>query len=88
MWKEIDLKDAAAPEALREFRQDWVKPGSETGKRLDDADSRRLAWADSPKAGKVLDVYKIHFAGMDRILREVILASQMTRQICLFTAIE
>nr|GFD13738.1 hypothetical protein [Tanacetum cinerariifolium] len=36
---------------------------------------------------RFVDSYTIHFAGgMDQVFREILLASQMARQICLFTA--
>ena len=88
VWKSGDSKDDSMPETLYEFRKDWAKPGSRTGKRCDDAQTMtKLVWGEKKRSGKV-DSYTIHFAGgMDQVFREILLASQMARQICLFTAI-
>lgn len=87
VWKSGDSKDDSMPETLYEFRNDWAKPGSRTGKRCDDAQPMtKLVWGEKKRSGKV-DSYTIHFAGgMDQVFREILLASQMARQICLFTA--
>ena len=87
VWKSGDSKDDSMPETLYEFRKDWAKPGSRTGKRCDDAETMtKLVWGEKKRSGKV-DSYTIHFAGgMDQVFREILLASQMARQICLFTA--
>jgi hypothetical protein len=77
------------PETLYEFHKDWAKPGSRTGKRCDDArPMTKLVWGEKKRSGKV-DSYTIHFAGgIDQVFREILLASQMARQICLFTAMD
>ncbi|KAH6638342.1 hypothetical protein C7974DRAFT_391385 [Boeremia exigua] len=86
VWKSGDSKDDSMPETLYEFRKDWAKTGSRTGKRCDDAQATKLVWGEKKRSGKV-DSYTIHFAGgMDQVFREVLLASQMARQTCLFTA--
>ncbi|KAF2750808.1 hypothetical protein M011DRAFT_396266 [Sporormia fimetaria CBS 119925] len=88
VWKPGDPNDDVMPETLYEFQRDWAKPGSRTGKRLDDATPRPLVWGEKKKKGKV-DSYTIHFAGgIDQVFREILLASQMVRQVCLFTAME
>ncbi|KAF2013561.1 hypothetical protein BU24DRAFT_351296 [Aaosphaeria arxii CBS 175.79] len=89
VWKPGDDKDDVMPETLYEYENDWPKPGSRTGKRLDDAGERRLVWGDKKRKGMV-DSYTVHFAGgVDQVFREILLASQMVRQICLFsTAME
>lgn len=88
VWKPGDPNDDVMPETLYEFQRDWAKPGSRTGKRLDDANCRRLVWGEKKKKGKV-ESYTVHFAGgMDQVFREILLASQMVRQVCLFTAME
>lgn len=77
------------PETLYEYQKDWAKPGSRTGKRVDDArPMTKLVWGEKKKQGK-LDSYTIHFkGGMDQVFREMLLASQMARQVCLFTAVD
>lgn len=89
VWKSGDSKDDSMPETLYEFRKDWAKPGSRTGKRCDDSETMtKLVWGEKKRSGKV-DSYTIHFAGgMDQVFREILLASQMARQICLFTAMD
>lgn len=89
VWKPGDPHDDLMPETLYEYSKDWAKPGSRTGKRLDDARPRKLVWGEKSKASKVLGSYTIHFAGgMDQVFREILLASQMVRQVCMFTAME
>ncbi|KAF2204612.1 hypothetical protein GQ43DRAFT_364234 [Delitschia confertaspora ATCC 74209] len=89
VWKPGDENDDLMPETLYEYTRDWAKPGSRTGKRLDDARPRKLVWGERPKAGRVVAPYTIHFAGgIDQVFRECLLASQMVRQVCLFTAME
>lgn len=87
MWKPGDPSDDVMPETLYEFTKDYPKPGSRTGKRLDDAkNSRPLVWGEKKKKGKV-DSYTVHFAGgVDQVFREILLASQMVRQVCLFSS--
>ncbi|KAI4640187.1 uncharacterized protein J4E79_011846 [Alternaria viburni] len=88
VWKQGDPNDDAMPETLYEYQQDWVKPGSRTGKRCDDAKLIKLVWGEKKRKGKV-DSYTIHFkGGMDQVFREILLASQMARQVCLFTAMD
>lgn len=88
MWKPGDANDDVMPETLYEFQRDWPKPGSRTGKRIDDANTRPLVWGEKNKKGLV-EGYTIHFAGgIDQVFREILLASQMVRQVCLFTAME
>ena len=88
VWKQGDLHDDAMPETLYEYQKDWAKPGSRTGKRCDDAKPIKLVWGERLKKGKV-DSYTIHFrGGMDQVFREILLASQMARQVCLFTAMD
>ncbi|CAG5172791.1 uncharacterized protein ALTATR162_LOCUS7526 [Alternaria atra] len=88
VWKQGDPNDDAMPETLYEYQQDWVKPGSRTGKRCDDAKPVKLVWGEKRRKGKV-DSYTIHFrGGMDQVFREILLASQMARQVCLFTAMD
>ncbi|KAF2187682.1 hypothetical protein K469DRAFT_569089 [Zopfia rhizophila CBS 207.26] len=88
VWKPGDPHDDVMPETLYEFTRDWAKPGSRTGKRLDDARVTPLVWGEKKMKGKV-ESYTIHFAGgMDQVFREILLASQMVRQVCLFTAME
>lgn len=89
VWKQGDPHDDTMPETLYEYRKDWAKPGSRTGKRCDDAQPMtKLVWGEKTKKGK-LDSYTIHFkGGMDQVFKEVLLASQMARQVCLFTAID
>ena len=88
VWKPGDPHDDVMPETLYEFKHDWAKPGSRTGKRMDNATPMKLVWGEKKKKGKV-ESYTIHFAGgMDQVFRELLLASQMARQVCLFTAIE
>jgi hypothetical protein len=89
VWKAGDPHDDTMPETLYEYQQDWAKPGSRTGKRLDDArPMTKLVWGEKKKQGK-LDSYTIHFkGGMDQVFRELLLASQMARQVCLFTAVD
>ncbi|ORY15062.1 hypothetical protein BCR34DRAFT_198682 [Clohesyomyces aquaticus] len=88
VWKPGDVNDDVMPESLYEFSRDWAKPGSRTGKRLDDAKERRLVWGEKKRKGKV-ESYTVHFAGgVDQVFREMLLASQMVRQVCLFTAME
>ncbi|EMD94407.1 hypothetical protein COCC4DRAFT_177626 [Bipolaris maydis ATCC 48331] len=86
VWKQGDPNDDAMPETLYEYQKDWAKPGSRTGKRCDDAKPIKLVWGEKRRKGKV-DSYTIHFrGGMDQVFREILLASQMARQVCLFTA--
>ncbi|KAF2869553.1 hypothetical protein BDV95DRAFT_498214 [Massariosphaeria phaeospora] len=88
VWKPGDAHDDVMPETLYEFQKDWAKPGSRTGKRNDDARPTKLVWGEKKRKGKV-DSYTIHFAGgIDQVFREILLASQMARQVCLFTAME
>ncbi|KAF1839998.1 uncharacterized protein K460DRAFT_371961 [Cucurbitaria berberidis CBS 394.84] len=88
VWKQGDPHDDAMPETLYEYQKDWAKPGSRTGKRCDDAKPIKLVWGEKKKKGKV-DSYTIHFrGGMDQVFREILLASQMARQVCLFTAMD
>ncbi|CAI9625668.1 hypothetical protein CC77DRAFT_805413 [Alternaria alternata] len=88
VWKQGDPNDDAMPETLYEYQQDWMKPGSRTGKRCDDAKPIKLVWGEKRRKGKV-DSYTIHFrGGMDQVFREILLASQMARQVCLFTAMD
>jgi hypothetical protein len=88
VWKPGDPHDDVMPETLYEFQKDWAKPGSRTGKRNDDARPTKLVWGEKKRKGKV-ESYTIHFAGgMDQVFRELLLASQMARQVCLFTAME
>ncbi|CAO2656790.1 Nn.00g055930.m01.CDS01 [Neocucurbitaria sp. VM-36] len=88
VWKQGDPNDDAMPETLYEYQKDWAKPGSRTGKRCDDAKPIKLVWGEKKKKGKV-DSYTIHFrGGMDQVFREILLASQMARQVCLFTAMD
>jgi len=88
VWKQGDPNDDAMPETLYEYQKDWAKPGSRTGKRCDDARLIKLVWGEKRRKGKV-DSYTIHFkGGMDQVFREILLASQMSRQVCLFTAME
>jgi len=89
VWKAGDPHDDTMPETLYEYQNDWAKPGSRTGKRCDDAQPMtKLVWGEKKKQGK-LDSYTIHFkGGMDQVFREILLASQMARQVCLFTAVE
>ncbi|KAF2118199.1 hypothetical protein BDV96DRAFT_488149 [Lophiotrema nucula] len=89
VWKPGDPHDDVMPETLYEFHKDWAKPSSRTGKRLDDANTARpIVWGEKKRKGKV-DSYTIHFAGgVDQVFREILLASQMVRQVCLFTAME
>ncbi|KAF2035814.1 hypothetical protein EK21DRAFT_53590 [Setomelanomma holmii] len=89
VWKAGDPHDDTMPESLYEYQKDWAKPGSRTGKRCDDArPMTKLVWGEKKKQGK-LDSYTIHFkGGMDQVFREVLLASQMARQVCLFTAVD
>ncbi|KAL5121329.1 hypothetical protein ACEQ8H_000797 [Pleosporales sp. CAS-2024a] len=87
VWKAGDPHDDTMPETLYEYQKDWAKPGSRTGKRNDDArPMTKLVWGEKKKQGK-LHSYTIHFrGGMDQVFRELLLASQMARQVCLFTA--
>ncbi|KAH7123587.1 hypothetical protein B0J11DRAFT_436566 [Dendryphion nanum] len=87
VWKPGDPSDDIMPETLYEYNKDWAKPGSRTGKRLDDArGSRPLVWGEKKKKGKV-ESYTVHFAGgVDQVFREILLASQMVRQVCLFSS--
>ncbi|KAF2132896.1 hypothetical protein P153DRAFT_283228 [Dothidotthia symphoricarpi CBS 119687] len=87
VWKSSDAHDDTMIETLYEFQRDWAKPGSRTGKRCDDArPMTKLVWGEKKRKGMV-DSYKIHFmGGMDQVFREILLASQMVRQVCLFTA--
>ncbi|KAH5136546.1 hypothetical protein HBH70_120270 [Parastagonospora nodorum] len=89
VWKAGDPNDDTMPETLYEYQRDWAKPGSRTGKRVDDArPMTKLVWGEKKKQGK-LDSYTIHFkGGMDQVFRELLLASQMARQVCLFTAVD
>jgi hypothetical protein len=88
VWKQGDPNDDAMPETLYEYQKDWAKPGSRTGKRCDDAKPIKLVWGEKRRKGKV-DSYTIHFkGGMDQVFREILLASQMSRQVCLFTAMD
>lgn len=88
VWKPGDPHDDVMPETLFEFQRDWVKPGSRSGKRIDDARPTKLVWGEKRRKGKV-ESYTIHFAGgVDQVFRELLLASQMARQVCLFTAME
>ncbi|KAH7399342.1 hypothetical protein BKA66DRAFT_161284 [Pyrenochaeta sp. MPI-SDFR-AT-0127] len=88
VWKQGDPHDDAMPETLYEYQKDWAKPGSRTGKRCDDAKPIKLVWGEKRRKGKV-DSYTIHFkGGMDQVFREILLASQMARQVCLFTAMD
>lgn len=89
VWKAGDPDDDTMPETLYEYQKDWAKPGSRTGKRCDDAKPMtKLVWGEKKKQGK-LDSYTIHFkGGMDQVFRELLLASQMARQVCLFTAVD
>jgi hypothetical protein len=89
VWKAGDVNDDTMPETLYEYRKDWAKPGSRTGKRCDDAKAMtKLVWGEKKKQGK-LDSYTIHFrGGMDQVFRELLLASQMARHVCLFTAVD
>jgi hypothetical protein len=89
VWKSSDSDDDTMPETLYEYQRDWAKPGSRTGKRCDDAQPMtKLVWGEKKRKGKV-DSYTIHFrGGMDQVFREILLASQMARQICLFTAMD
>ncbi|KAH9879134.1 hypothetical protein J1614_002570 [Plenodomus biglobosus] len=88
VWKQGDPHDDAMPETLYEYQKHWAKPGSRTGKRCDDAKMIKLVWGEKRRKGKV-DSYTIHFkGGMDQVFREILLASQMSRQVCLFTAME
>ncbi|KAH8732723.1 hypothetical protein GQ44DRAFT_745010 [Phaeosphaeriaceae sp. PMI808] len=89
VWKAGDPHDDTMPETLYEYQKDWAKPGSRTGKRCDDArPMTKLVWGEKKKQGK-LDSYTIHFkGGMDQVFREILLASQMARQVVLFTAFE
>jgi hypothetical protein len=89
VWKAGDPHDDTMPETLYEYQKDWAKPGSRTGKRVDDArPMTKLVWGEKKKQGK-LDSYTIHFrGGMDQVFREMLLASQMARQVCLFTAVD
>ncbi|KAG9188610.1 hypothetical protein G6011_07315 [Alternaria panax] len=80
VWRQGDLNNDVMPETLYEYQQDWVKPGSRTGKRCDDAKPIKLVWGEKRRKGKV-DSYTIHFrGGMDQVFREILLASQMARQ--------
>lgn len=88
VWKPGDPHDDVMPETLYEFQRDWSKPGSRSGKRNDDARPTKLVWGEKKRKGKV-ESYTIHFAGgVDQVFRELLLASQMARQVCLFTAME
>ena len=88
VWKPGDPYDDVMPETLYEYTRDWPKQGSRTGKRLDDAKPEKLVWGEKKRKGKV-DSYTIHFAGgIDQVFREILLASQMVRQVCLFTAMD
>jgi hypothetical protein len=88
VWKPGDLRDDVMPETLYEYQRDWAKSGSRSGKREDDAKSTKLVWGEKKSKGKV-ESYTIHFAGgVDQVFRELLLASQMARQVCLFTAME
>jgi hypothetical protein len=88
VWKPGDPHDDVMPETLYEYTRDWAKPGSRTGKRLDDATPTKLVWGEKKRKGKV-ESYTIHFAGgIDQVFREILLASQMVRQVCMFTAME
>lgn len=89
VWKQGDSKDDTMPETLYEYEKHWAKLGSRTGKRCDDAQPmKKLVWGEKTKKGK-LDSYTIHFkGGMDQVFKEMLLASQMARQVCLFTAID
>jgi hypothetical protein len=89
VWKSSDSDDDTMPETLYEYQRDWAKPGSRTGKRCDDAEPMtKLVWGEKKRKGKV-DSYTIHFrGGMDQVFREILLASQMARQVCLFTAMD
>ncbi|KAH7076958.1 hypothetical protein BKA63DRAFT_594588 [Paraphoma chrysanthemicola] len=89
VWKAGDPHDDTMPESLYEYQKDWAKPGSRTGKRCDDArPMTKLVWGEKKKQGK-LDSYTIHFkGGMDQVFREILLASQMARHVCLFTAVD
>ncbi|CAI6273147.1 unnamed protein product [Periconia digitata] len=88
VWKSGDSHDDVMPETLYEFQRDWAKPGSRSGKRMDDARPIKLVWGEKKRKGKV-ESYTIHFAGgIDQVFRELLLASQMARQVCLFSAME
>ena len=55
---------------------------------MDDAQPRKLVWGEKKRKGKV-ESYTIHFAGgIDQVFRELLLASQMARQVCLFSAMD
>lgn len=42
------------PETLYEYQKDWAKPGSRTGKRVDDArPMTKLVWGEKKKQGKL-----------------------------------
>ncbi|KAL1603661.1 hypothetical protein SLS60_005249 [Paraconiothyrium brasiliense] len=88
VWKPGDPHDDVMPETLYEYKKDFVKPGSRSGKKVDDAAPTKLVWGEKKRKGKV-ESYTIHFAGgVDQVFRELLLASQMARQVCLFTAME
>jgi hypothetical protein len=88
VWKPGDPHDDVMPETLYEFQHDYLKPGSRSGKRVDDARLTKLVWGEKKKRGKV-EGYTIHFAGgVDQVFRELLLASQMARHVCLFSGMD
>lgn len=88
MWKPGDPADDVMPETLYEYTRDYVKPGSRSGKKVDNAAPIKLVWGEKKRKGKV-ESYTMNFAGgVDQVFRELLLASQMARQVCLFTAME
>ena len=88
VWKPGDPADDVMPETLYEYTRDYVKPGSRSGKKVDNAAPIKLVWGEKKRKGKV-ESYTMNFAGgVDQVFRELLLASQMARQVCLFTAME
>ena len=76
MWKQ--KKNTSKIQELREVKREWPLPGSKTGKMEDECFEETLVWGET-RTGLKKDAV-IHFkGGMDQILRELCLASQLTR---------
>lgn len=64
---------------LYEVGKEWPDPNSKTGKILDEIHPRPLAWGDTKLAvNKVCTIHMV--GGLDQMFRELILVSQITKQ--------
>jgi hypothetical protein len=79
VWKERSgISNVMAPEDLWEVKRVWPRPGSKTGKMLEETVGEKIVWGESK--GRMHSICFLDIrGGADQLFREYLLASQMAR---------